>query len=84
MCMCLSLTQRPMSTPPSIGGNAEVIVGRLVEDTCISDLLCDDELVPGAYEQSGLQFGVPDYGNQDGDTQLRLTEDPRSLLPCVI
>ena len=33
MRMCLSLTQRPMSTPPSIGGNAEVIVGRLVEDT---------------------------------------------------
>ena len=72
-----------MSTPPSIGGNAEVIVGRLVEDTRISDELCDDELVQGAYEQSGLQFGVPDYGNQDGDTQLRLTEDPRSLLPCV-
>ena len=46
-------------------------------------MLCDDELVQGAYEQSGLQFGVPDYGNQDGDTQLRLTEDPRSLLPCV-
>ena len=49
-----------MSTPLSIGGNAEVIVGRLVEDTRISDELCDDELVQGAYEQIGLQFAVPD------------------------
>ena len=72
-----------MSTPPSIGGNAEVIVGRLVEDTRISDELCDDDLVQGEYEQMGLQFAVPDYANQDGDTHLRLTEDPRSLLPCV-
>ena len=62
-----------------IGGTAEVIVGRLAEETRCELDGYEEEQVQTMYEEFEMRAALGDQLNAQSEHQLRLTACPRSL-----